>query len=120
MTIKTSLLALSLSFGLITTAAIAEESTEAETITIEIPMVTDAQVFSKFNDKYPAMVNYFTKNSFDEITSFYSDQFGSPISEQTVYGRLELKYEHMQQTIRVIVAKQKAHREVDVLVEEQK
>lgn len=120
MTIKKSLLALSLTFGLITTAVIAEESTEAVSINIEIPMVTDAQVFSKFNDKYPAMVNYFTKDSFSEISSFYSEQFGSPISEQTVYGRLELKFDHMQQTIRVIVAKQKNHREVDVIVEEKK
>ena len=120
MTIKKSLLALSLGLGLITSGAIAAESKDAETISIEIPMVTDAQVFSKFNDKYPAMVNYFTKDSYSEITSFYSEQFGAPTSEQTVYGRLELNFEHMQQTIRVIVAKQKNHREVDVIIEENK
>ncbi|OUS23264.1 hypothetical protein A9Q98_15790 [Thalassotalea sp. 42_200_T64] len=121
MTIKKSLVAISLVYGLAFSAsynlAFAEENTETETISIEIPMVNDAQIFSEFNDKYPAMVNYFTKNTFDEVTAFYSDQFGSPVSEQTRYGRLELKFEHMQQSIRVIVAKQKHHREVDVIVE---
>ena len=121
MTIKKSLLAISLAFGLGFSAsynlALAEENMESETISIEIPMLSDAQIFSKFDDKYPAMVNYFTKITFDDVTAFYSNQFGSPVSEQTRYGRLELQFEYMQQNIRVIVAKQKNHREVDVIVE---
>ncbi|KGJ95796.1 hypothetical protein [Thalassotalea sp. ND16A] len=123
MTIKKSLIAISLVCGLsVATSynvAIAEETMkEAETISIEIPLLSDAQIFSKFDDKYPAMVNYFTKSTFDDVTVFYSNQFGSPVSEQTRYGRLELHFEHMQQNIRVIVAKQKHHREVDVIVEQ--
>ena len=65
MTFKKSLMALAL--VAMSNIAIAEQSTDAEVTTIEIPMVSDARVFSQFNDKYPAMVNYFTKSNFDDI-----------------------------------------------------
>lgn len=115
MTIIKTLLALS--FSVISTLAIAEEVKDQDISIIDIPVVADAQVFSTFNDDYPAMVNYFTLNSFEEVTLFYSNQFGAPTSEQIVYGRLELNFEHMQQQIRVIVAKQNNHQEVDIIIE---
>ncbi|WP_068545279.1 hypothetical protein [Thalassotalea crassostreae] len=126
MTVKKSIIAISLCC--LSTIAFAETANTppenanvAESVvTVELATVEGAQVFSKFDDKYPAMVNYFTKNSFAQIQEFYQNQYGAPVSEQTQYGRLELKYQHMNHNIRVIVAKQNNHREVDVIVEQEK
>lgn len=115
MTITKTLLAFS--FCVLSTLSIAEEVQDTGSLNIDIPVLADGQIFSQFSDSYPAMVNYFTLNSFEEVTQFYSNQFGTPLSEQTVYGRLELTFEHMQQQIRVIVAKQENHQEVDIIIE---
>jgi hypothetical protein len=114
MTIKTAIIAGS--FYFLSNIAIAEQTPEPQPH-IDIPILSDAQVFSKFDDKYPAMVTYFTKKSFDEITAYYNQEFGAVVSEQTRYGRLELIYSHMDHDIRVIVDGQKDHREVDVMIE---
>lgn len=114
MTIKTAIIAGS--FYFLSNMTIAEQTAEPQ-LPIDIPVLSDAQVFAKFDDKYPAMVNYFTKSSFDEITAYYNQEFGTAVSEQTRYGRLELIYSHMQHNIRVIVDGQKDHREVDVIIE---
>ncbi len=105
------------SFCFLHNLAIAETTSLATNTPITIPIVQDAQVFSKFDDKYPAMVNYFTKSSFNQVTVFYSDQFGAPLSEQVQYGRLELKFSNNNHEIRVIVDDQVNHREVDLIIE---
>ena len=120
MSIKSSLLVAS--FCLVSATSLAAETpetvTEVAAESISIPMLSDSQVFSKLDDKYPAVLTYFTSSSYDEITEFYSQQYGAPITEQTQYGRLELEYIHMEHPIRVIVDDQKTKREVNVIVQD--
>ena len=120
MSIKSSLLVAS--FCLVSATSLAAETpetvTEVAAESISIPMLSDSQVFSKLDDKYPAVLTYFTSSSYDEITAFYSQQYGAPVTEQTQYGRLELGYIHMEHPIRVIVDDQKTKREVNVIVQD--
>ncbi|TRX56435.1 hypothetical protein [Thalassomonas sp. M1454] len=120
MSIKSSLLIAS--FCLLSSAALAQQTPATEVKepveTISIPVLSDGQVFSKLDDKYPAVLTYFTSSSYDEVTEFYSEQYGAPVDEQTQYGRLELEYIHMDHPIRVIVDDQKTKREVNVIVQD--
>ncbi len=115
MTIKKSL-CLGLIAAMLSTTSVADEQNE---IGFDIPLLEDAQVFADFKDKYPVMLNYFTQSSFTEVETFYNQQFGGPIYQQTRYGRLELTYSHMNNKVRVIVAEQNNKREVDIIVEEE-
>ncbi|WP_371189046.1 hypothetical protein [Thalassotalea maritima] len=110
------LLKLTFSALLIATTTINATANETSQQPAEIAVLSDARVFAQFNDKYPAMVNYFTKADIATIKQFYNTQYGSPFSERVQYGRLEMQFEHLETDIRVIVAEQKHHHEVDVIV----
>lgn len=113
MNLKLSLCAATLC--LMTNIAVAEDDIAPQQI--QIPVIEDAQVFAEFIDGYPAMTNYFTESSFEQVTSFYTEKYGPSIEQQTRYGRLELKFSDMGNVIRVIVAKQNNRQEVDVMIE---
>lgn len=90
----------------------------AETKTvIEIPKVDDAQVFASFNDKYPAVLNYFSALDKDSIIAFYQAQFGDILSQELKRKRLTLIFNHEDKEVRVVISTQNKKRQVDVIVE---
>lgn len=99
---------------LLLTALFASPVSFAQT---EIPILEKARVFADFRDELPAVVNFYTKQSEDEIVSFYQKVFGEPVNQERKRGRLILKYQHNDKNIRVIVSKQNQHQQVDIIVQ---
>ena len=85
---------------------------------ISIPMVENAQVFADFTDSLPAVLNYFTLATEEEIIDFYNQNFGESISQEIKRGRLTLIYSKENKTIRVVISQQNNKRQVDIIVEE--
>ena len=91
---------------------------ETETMeTIDIPVVENAQIFAQFNDKNPAVINYFTKESEASVMAFYQSNYGEPVKQERKYGRLTLNYSTAGQKIRVAITEQSKMRQVDIIVE---
>ena len=84
---------------------------------ITIPIVENARVFAQFDDEYPAVVNYFTPLSEQEVISFYQKKYGEILTQERKRGRLMLKFADDNNNIRVVISKQNKMRQVDVLVE---
>ena len=55
---------------------------EANTNSVVIPMITNAQVFAKFTDELPAVVNYFTRATQEQIIDFYQQHYGEFLSQE--------------------------------------
>jgi hypothetical protein len=87
---------------------------------INIPVAEKARVFAKFIDEYPAVINYFTPLSEQDVIAFYQAHYGELISEERKRGRLMLKFSTNTNTVRVVVSEQNKLRQVDVLVEKVK
>ena len=85
---------------------------------ISIPMVEDAQVFADFTADTPAVLNYFTSATQEQIIDFYRQNFGDSTSQETKRGRLTLTYTKDNQAIRVVISQQNNKRQVDVIVKE--
>ncbi|MGL1958679.1 MAG: hypothetical protein OCD00_15335 [Colwellia sp.] len=99
-----------------------------ETKPITIPVIEHATVFAEFTDEMPAVINYFTLASEQQIIDFYQQNYGEVLSQQRKRGRLTLHFaQNMQQEIpksklqriRVIISQQSKKRQVDVMVEYQ-
>ena len=87
---------------------------------ISIPMLDNAQVFAEFTDEMPAVLNYFTLATEEQVVNFYQQQFNEPTSKERKRGRLTLTYLKGEQAIRVVVSQQNKKRQVDVIVEQKK
>ena len=85
---------------------------------VSIPMLDNAQVFADFTDDIPAVLNYFTSSSEDQIISFYNQNFGESIAQEKKRDRLTLTYKKEKKTIRVVVSQQNNKRQVDIIVEQ--
>lgn len=83
---------------------------------IEIPVMKDAQVFAKFNDESPAVINYFTSATEETVLNFYQKNYGEPIKQERKYGHLTLNYSNASQQVRIIISPQKKKLQVDVIV----
>ncbi|WP_019025984.1 hypothetical protein [Colwellia piezophila] len=92
-------------------------STVIDNGVIDIPVLADAQVFAEFTDSLPAVINYFTKSTEAQVIDFYQQAFGEAYSEVRKYGRLTLKYQQGEQTMRVAISQQDNKRQVDVIIE---
>jgi hypothetical protein len=92
--------------------AVAEES-----VTLSIPTMSDARIFAEFKDKMPAVVNYFSKSTEEEIIAFYQKEYGLPLAQERKRGRLTLTFNQEMQNIRVVISHQNNLRQVDVIVE---
>ena len=90
---------------------------EANTNSVVIPMITNAQVFAKFTDELPAVVNYFTRATQEQIIDFYQQHYGEFLSQEKKRGRLTLTYQHKKQRVRVVISEQNSKRQVDIIVE---
>ena len=84
---------------------------------LTIPTMSDARVFAEFKDKIPAVVNYFSKSSEEEIIDFYQREYGQPLGQERKRGRLTLNFNQEMQSIRVVISHQNNMRQVDVIVE---
>lgn len=92
----------------------------AKSDAISIPMLDNAQVFAEFTDEMPAVLNYFTLATEEQVVNFYQQQFNEPTSKERKRGRLTLTYLKGEQAIRVVVSQQNNKRQVDVIVEQKK
>ena len=90
---------------------------EANTNRVVIPMITNAQVFAKFTDELPAVVNYFTRATQEQIIDFYQQHYGEFLSQEKKRGRLTLTYQQKKQRVRVVISEQNSKRQVDIIVE---
>jgi len=84
---------------------------------ITIPTLSDARVFAEFKDKMPAVVNYFTKKTEEEIIVFYKKEYGEPLQQDRKRGRLTLNFSQETNNIRVVISQQNSVRQVDVIIE---
>ena len=89
-----------------------------ETSPVSIPMIDNAQVFADFTDDMPAVLNYFTNASEEQVIGFYQQHFGEAISQERKRGRLTLSYLQEKQMMRVVISQQNNKRQVDVIVEQ--
>ncbi|TPH14641.1 hypothetical protein [Litorilituus lipolyticus] len=83
-----------------------------------IPVVDNAKVFANLTEELPAVLNYFTQYSEEEVITFYQQSYGDALSQERKRGRLTLHYQQNEQKMRVVISKQGEQRQVDVLVEE--
>lgn len=114
MSIKRSISKVILCFSLTWTAnAIA--SNEAKDV-INIAKLADAEVFASYTDKLPAVLNYFTTSSEEEVIAFYKSSYGDVLTRDLKYKRLTLTFKENDKVIRVAISTQGKKRQVDVLV----
>lgn len=92
-------------------------SVAQDNATVNIPQVEHAQVFANFTDGMPAVLNYFTLATTEQIIEFYQQHYGEPVSQESKRGRLTLTYLQQQQAVRVVISQQNLKRQVDVIVE---
>ena len=89
-----------------------------EKVIVTIPTMSDARSFAEFKDKIPAVVNYFSKSTEEDIISFYQKEYGQPLGQERKRGRLTLNFNHELQSIRVVISHQNNMRQVDVIIED--
>jgi len=85
-----------------------------------IPLLDDAIVFANFDETLPAVVNYYTAFSEQEIIDFYQQSYGESISQERKRGRLTLIYQADDLAKRLVISEQNNKRQVDVIVEQAK
>jgi len=90
---------------------------ENEESGFSIPTIANAQIFADFSDDIPAVLNYFTRATEDQIIGFYQKNFGESISQERKRGRLTLIFQQETKNIRVVISQQNKKRQVDVIVE---
>lgn len=98
-------------FGAFCTSILAQPTTQ-----INIPTLDDAAIFAEFTDKFPAVVNYFTKSNEQTIIEFYQNSYGEPLSQERKRGRLTLSFSNDHNNIRVVISRQNKMQQVDVLI----
>ncbi|MDO6446164.1 hypothetical protein Q4493_10290 [Colwellia sp. 1_MG-2023] len=81
-----------------------------------IPYLKNAKIFAQFTDELPAVINYFTAHSQEEIITFYQDKFGKPISRELKRQRLTLYFTHKDRQLRVVISQQGNKNQVDILM----
>jgi hypothetical protein len=83
----------------------------------DIPVMDDAIIFASFNDKAPAVINYYTSMTVKEVINFYKVTYGKILYHERKRGRLTLSFYPDDLAIRVIISKQNNKRQVDVIVD---
>ena len=84
---------------------------------VSIPMLDNAQVFADFTDDIPAVLNYFTTATEEQVIDFYMQAYGEIISQERKRGRLTLSFQQENKLMRVVISQQNNKRQVDVIVE---
>lgn len=97
-------------------ATVAGLSVSAHAFEVTVPLTADAKVFAKFVDEYPAVVNYFSQSSEQEIIQFYTDKFGQPLETILEKNRTRIIFMDGDKVATVIISQQGNAQQVDVLV----
>ncbi len=84
---------------------------------VDIPVMEGARIFAQFDEKTPAVINYFTSETEETVIAFYNKSYGEPIQRERKRGRLTLNYQQDLQAIRVVISQQNKLRQVDVIVD---
>ena len=66
-------------------------------------MMTNAQVFADFTDELPAVLNYFSSATEEQIIDFYQQHYKGFLSQERKRGRLTVTYQQGKYNIRVII-----------------
>jgi len=90
---------------------------DTDTSPILIPMMKNAQIFAEFTDDIPAVLNYFSSASEEDIIDFYQQHYDEAVFQERKRGRLTLSYQQQNQAIRVVISQQNNKRQVDVIIE---
>ena len=98
------------------TSSYAIEDSEPSTNSIIIPMMDNAQVFANFTDEIPAVLNYFTLATKEQIIDFYQQNYGEFQAQESKRKRLTLTFQQDEHSIRVIISQQNNKRQVDVII----
>jgi hypothetical protein len=99
------------------TLTIVNQAVADETTIVTIPTMNDARVFAEFKDKMPAVVNYFTKSTEEDVIGFYQKEYGQALNQERKRGRLTLNFSQEKHDIRVVISQQNHLRQVDVIIE---
>ncbi len=83
---------------------------------VEIITMNDAIVFANFSDELPAVINYFTKYSEQEIIDFYRQQYGEATKSSVKRNRLTSYFSFNGMGVRITISLQNKKRQVDVIV----
>jgi hypothetical protein len=83
-----------------------------------IPLVEDAIIFANLDGELPAVVNYYTIISEQEIIDFYQLSFGEVLSQERKRDRLTLTFQDDTLMKRVVISQQNDKHQVDVIVEQ--
>jgi len=88
---------------------------EATGDSFDIPTLEATNIFAH-EQSLPAVVNYYTKSTVEEISAFYVASYGEITMQETKRGRLMLKFNSGMHKVRVIISDQNKMRQVDVIV----
>jgi hypothetical protein len=83
----------------------------------QVPLTSDAREFARLENKLPAVLSYFSRQSMDELQSFYRQQLGDADNSAMVHGRLNLYFRVNQQQVRILISEQNDWRQVDIMVQ---
>ena len=83
---------------------------------IVIPVIEKAEIFAELTDGTPAVLNYFTESTEDQIIDFYKNNYGSALFNEKKHNQLILVYKQASQTIRIVISQQGNKRQVDIIV----
>ena len=59
---------------------------------LTVPVIDNARVFAKFTDELPAVINYFTSASEQNIIKFYQNSYGKILNKERKRGRLTVNF----------------------------
>jgi len=110
-------LAYSVKAALLTFTLVSANQAFSKEEVVTVPTMNDARVFAEFVDKMPAVVNYFTKSTEQEVIKFYQNEYGQQLGQERKRGRLTLNFNQDKKNIRVVISQQNRLRQVDVIIE---
>ena len=84
----------------------------------QIPLAEDAREFARLEQKFPAVLGYYSQFSQAELTEFYMQQLGQPDNQQEVFGRQHMYYTVNGQQVRIYISSRETWRQVDIMVQQ--
>ncbi|MBV2128101.1 hypothetical protein [Arsukibacterium indicum] len=83
----------------------------------QVPLTADAREFARLENKLPAVLSFFSRQSVSQLQDFYREQLGEPDNSVVVHGRLNLYYRVNQQQVRILISEQNDWRQIDIMVQ---
>lgn len=83
----------------------------------QVPLTDDAREFARLENKLPAVLSFFSRQSVSQLQDFYRQQLGEPDNSVMVHGRLNLYYRVNQQQVRILISEQNDWRQIDIMVQ---